>query len=61
MSAFIDSSVLIAFYSERDENHAKAVELIKKAGSKEYGAIFISDYVFNECVNFILAKTKMAE
>lgn len=59
MTCFIDSSVLIAFADVRDENHARSVELLKKAfNDKTFGTIYTSDYVFDECVTFTYARTK---
>lgn len=49
----IDSSVLVAFYNEKDVHHDKAVEIIA-ALDKETS--FISDYIINETISVALRK-----
>jgi uncharacterized protein len=61
MSAFIDAGVLVAAYNKRDENHEKASELIMSAIKREYGTPYTSDYVFDEAVTLMLARTKKPE
>ncbi len=56
MGAFIDSSVLVAYYNKRDVHHARAVELIKKCIEGEFGEVYASDYVFDEVVTVTLVR-----
>jgi hypothetical protein len=58
VSAFVDTGVLVAFSNIKDKNHAKAVELLQRAGQGEYGSVFSSDYVFDEMVTLALMRTK---
>ena len=55
---FVDTSLLVAYYNDRDIYHKRAVELIKKAVKGEYGKIYISDYVFDELLTGVLVRTK---
>lgn len=55
---FVDTSLLIAYYNDRDGHHKRAVELIKKAVKGEYGKIYISDYVFDKLLTVVLVRTK---
>lgn len=57
MTAFIDTSVLIAFHNTRDVNHERAKKLIKEAVEGKFGLLYTSDYVFNESINIALTKT----
>jgi hypothetical protein len=57
MAAFIDSSVLVAYYNQRDVHHAQAQELLKRGVEGDFGELFISDYVFDETVTVTLVKT----
>ncbi len=49
----IDSSVLVAFYNEKDVHHEKAVEIIKTLDKE---TSFISDYIINETISVALRK-----
>ena len=44
----LDSSFIIALYNSRDERHQDAQKLIKEIANREFGDVFISDYVFDE-------------
>ena len=57
MSLILDTSFLIAIYSERDEHHSTARRLLPKLQSKEYGQTYISDYIFDEFVTFLRARS----
>ena len=54
-SVLLDSSVIISFYNDKDQNHQKAINLSKELfdGTK---TILISDYIFDECITVILQK-----
>ncbi|MGQ4834306.1 MAG: PIN domain-containing protein [Candidatus Asgardarchaeia archaeon] len=58
MAILLDSSVIIAFFNKRDKNHKRALELTEKALIDHYGTIFISDYVFDETVTYLLKRQK---
>lgn len=57
MAVFVDSSVFVAYYNERDVHHEASVELIKKCVEGDFGELFTSDYVFDEVVTVTLIKT----
>ena len=61
ISVLIDSSVLIAYYNEDDENHEPALKIMNEAISGKYGNPIISDYIFSETVTVCLNKTKSIE
>lgn len=58
MSAFIDAGMFVAFYNTRDRNHEEAVRILNSAATGEYGLLYTSDYVFDEAVTLMLARTK---
>ncbi len=61
MGVFIDSSVFVAYYNERDLHYKASVELIKKCVEGDFGELFTSDYVFDEAVTVTLVKTSLAK
>ena len=58
MSAFVDSGVFFGAYSEKDEYHDQAVNLLEKALQGEYGAVYTSDYIFDETVTLARVRAK---
>ncbi len=54
----LDSSFIVAYSNEADENHAKALQLAKDIDGGKYGAVAITDYIFDEVVTVMLIKTK---
>jgi len=55
---FLDSSLIVAYSNEADENHAKALQVVKDVNRGRYGTPVITDYVFDEVVTVMLVKTK---
>ena len=55
---FLDSSLIVAHSNEADENHAKALEIIKDVTKGRYGTSVITDYIFDEVMTVMLSKTK---
>ena len=55
---FIDSSVYVAFYNKDDSQHQKAVGVLEKVASGNFGNEVTSDYVFDETVTVTLSRTK---
>lgn len=51
---FIDSSAIIAYYCIRDENHHLAEARLKKLRD-ENGRMFLTDYIFDECITGIMS------
>ena len=58
MSVFIDTGIFVAFHNTRDKNHGRALKLIRRAVSGEFGILYTSDYVFDESVTTALIRTK---
>ena len=61
ISVFLDSSVILAGYNEKDPLHANGRNLIVELVAGKWGRIFISDYVFDECVTVALSKVGLRE
>jgi predicted nucleic acid-binding protein len=61
MGIFIDTSGFIATRNKKDKNHVKAIETMRHILQNEHGAIYTSDYVFNEAVSVALARTKQID
>jgi len=61
LAVIVDTSVIIAFFNKRDKNHKRAISLLKDAMMKHYGLLFISDYVIDETVTYLLKRTKRPE
>lgn len=51
----LDSSVLVAFYNELDNHHAKATELMRNIPKDEQ--ILLNDYLANEIATVVLRKS----
>ena len=57
LSVILDTSFLIALNNAKDINHKSALSLKFRLKSKELGQVFISDYIFDEFVTFLRAKS----
>ena len=55
---FLDTSYLVAYYNEDDQNHKKAIKLMELFFSGNYGEFIISDYVFDEFITVMFHKIK---
>jgi len=54
----LDSSLIVAYSNEADENHEKALKIVKDLERGKYGTPAITDYIFDEIVTVMLVKTK---
>lgn len=54
----IDSSFLIAYYSIKDKHHSDAVAMMPQILDREFGDVFITDYIFDEIVTVIAIRSK---
>jgi len=54
----LDSSLIVAYSNEADENHKKALRIVKDLEKGKYGTPAITDYIFDEIVTVMLVKTK---
>lgn len=57
----LDSSLIVAYSNEADENHAKALQIVEDLERGKYGTLVITDYIFDEVVTVMLVKTKNLE
>ena len=55
---FLDSSLIVAYLNEADENHPKALKVVEDISNDKYGNSVITDYIFDEVVTVMLVKTK---
>lgn len=58
---FLDSSFLIAYEVESDQNHQKAVKIMQEIKNNKFGETVISDYIFDETITVTFNKTKNLE
>jgi predicted nucleic acid-binding protein len=54
----LDSSFLIAYYSIKDKHHDDAVAIMPQITNREFGDVFITDYIFDEIVTVIAMRSK---
>lgn len=57
MAILIDASVLCAYANTSDIHYQKAIKTIEEAIEEKYGAIVITDYIFDEIVSVVNRKT----
>ncbi|MBS7612124.1 type II toxin-antitoxin system VapC family toxin [Candidatus Bathyarchaeota archaeon] len=57
----LDSTLIVAYSNEADENHAKALQVVKDLDRGRYGTPVITDYIFDEVVTVMLIRTKSVE
>ncbi len=53
-----DSSLIVAYSNESDENHEKALQIVNDVDKGKYGTPVITDYIFDEVVTVMLVRTK---
>lgn len=58
LGIFIDTGGFVATRNEDDENYNTAKEMMKSILKNEYGAVYTSDYVFNETVTIAYIRTQ---
>ncbi len=46
----LDTSFVVSYFNERDENHLKAAELMKSIANLKFGPVYTTDYIFDETV-----------
>jgi len=54
----LDSSLIVAYSNQVDQNHVKALEVVRDIDGGKYGTSVITDYIFDEVVTVMLVKTK---
>ncbi len=55
---FLDTSFLVSYFNDNDENHKKSLIIMDKIMGDEYGVFHISDYIFDEYITVLLARIK---
>jgi predicted nucleic acid-binding protein len=58
MTVFLDTGIYVAFHNTRDVNHKRATQLATSILKGELGAAYTSDYIFDEAVTVVLARTR---
>lgn len=54
----LDTSFIVSYFNNKDLNHTKAKEIMDVIKTGMYGDIGITDYVFDETVTVLFARTK---
>lgn len=54
----LDSSLIVSYAIKTDYNHAKADKVMQGVLANAYGRPVLSDFIFDECVTVIFAKSK---
>jgi len=54
----LDSSLIVAYSNEADENHDKALKVVEDIDRGRYGSPVITDYIFDEVITVMLFKTR---
>ena len=59
MTFLVDTSVLIAYSDQRDERHADAAGLLRRAlEDREFGNGYISDFIIDEVLTLAYARSR---
>lgn len=56
LAIFLDTSFLIAYYNEKDQNHSKASNIAGRIENGDYGYVYASDYVLDEFFTYMQKK-----
>ena len=56
MGVFLDTSFLVALANADDKNHKSAQFVKARIANQELGQPYISDYIFDEFVTFLMAR-----
>lgn len=57
----LDSSFIVAYLNEADENHTKALQIAEDIDKGKYGTPVITDYIFDEVITVMLIKVRDIE
>ncbi len=57
MAIILDTSYLIALNNDKDIGHHLAKSLSPRIKTKEFGQVYISDYIFDELMTFLRVKS----
>lgn len=54
----LDTSFLVAYFNQKDENHQKAMNVIHGVVGKKFGSPYMTDYIFGETVTVALIRMR---
>lgn len=54
----LDTSFLIAHYNNNDVHHSRARTIMEKIKRQEYGEVYITDFIFDECATVLPLRLK---
>lgn len=54
----LDTSFIVSYNNERDENHERALRVMNDITSNKYGEAAITDYIFDESMTVLLVRLK---
>lgn len=54
----LDTSFIVSYFNERDENHTKATELMESVANLKFGPIYMTDFIFDETVTVSFIRLK---
>lgn len=58
MSVFVDTGVVVAYMNTKDRRNDSAHKALKEVREGRFGRPFVSDYVVDEAITFIRARTR---
>lgn len=57
MSVFIDTGAFMAYRNKRDVYHKEADDLLRRALQREFGAIYTTDFIYDETLTLAMVRT----
>ncbi|MEM3085386.1 MAG: PIN domain-containing protein [Nitrososphaerales archaeon] len=54
----LDTSFIVSYFNERDENHTKATELMESVANLMFGPIYMTNFIFDETVTVSFIRLK---
>lgn len=57
----LDTSFLIAHYNDKNIHHTKTRAIMEEIKQQEYGEVYITDYIFDECATILPLRLKDAK
>jgi len=56
VTVLVDTDVLVALISKRERRNGDAVRLLDRILERTWGAPFVTDYVLDEALTFLMAR-----
>jgi len=57
MAVFIDTGAFMAYRNKKDVYHSEADDLLRRALQKEFGAIYTTDFIYDETLTLAMVRT----